>query len=562
MKLNILFSFFKNKSELNSEDKLQTSFAGRRSSAWSYSYDLNVTQRLEEAIKLATKTDHSKIDFEDKHTELNLDEDLDDYIFEKNPWNHELTMIERIISASQVLGKISQKIQEDYLHNPPRSLWSRNEDSDDESVNDVKRLRLSHMQNQRSWLDRITKPFPKANKDEMKPEKMEKQQKKYEIQSVLIEYLWQFLHKTALPTIQKYEQLKKMYFDEKTKWIKKVELLEEENSWLKSELQNVDKSFGGTKEGLTNSKKSNTRTLLRNDLKGNFLLPPVPEIDGFRRSLDFDLEALVIPDVKSEVSLDAECTGETKDFLDFKQGYYMQECDAELEKAGEVNESHVCYKGFQSTKEKHEKSDTNNLQVELENKSLHSRNILIESTNEILPDVPENLKADNAPFESSALNAQQESHIAQSSPLTKLNYLTPVKGSFRVETSRDRIVCKRRIAQEPATTYLPDVRDWAGRKDSCETRDLHRSKSKTVPKTVFIDPDVLGVSDTWYQRHQALGSLDIRDSNVEEERGVVYSEKICYVNTSRSPDLGDQYRVGDIMSNNYISGSTVRSMWL
>jgi len=145
-----------------------------------------------------------------------LEKDFDDYMFfGRNPQIKELTMIERIISASEVFSKISQKIREEYPQNSPQSLLIPTEVSVNESTTDVKRLRLSDMQNQRSWLDRITKPFPVVNKDEMKPEKIEKQRQKYQIQAALIEYLWQFLHKTALPTIQKYEQLQKKYLNEK-----------------------------------------------------------------------------------------------------------------------------------------------------------------------------------------------------------------------------------------------------------------------------------------------------------------------------------------------------------
>jgi len=167
-------------------------------------------------MKLATKSNHSETEFEDKDPELNLDEYFDTYIFGKNPQIHELTMTERIRSPSEVFGIFSNKIQEDYLQNSPRSLLSPTEVSVDESVTDVKRLLLSDMHNQRSRYDRVTWPFPMDNKDEMKPEKVDKLREKYQIQAVLIECLWQFLQKTALPKIQKYEQLQKKYSTEKT----------------------------------------------------------------------------------------------------------------------------------------------------------------------------------------------------------------------------------------------------------------------------------------------------------------------------------------------------------
>jgi len=128
-------------------------------------------------------------EFEDKHTDSNLDEDFDDYIFEVNPQIHNLNVTERIINASEVFDEISQKIQQDHPQNSPPSELSPIEVSVDESLDDVKHLRLSYIQNQMSWLDRITKPVPKNSKDKIKPEKMEKQRKKHDIQEILIEYL-------------------------------------------------------------------------------------------------------------------------------------------------------------------------------------------------------------------------------------------------------------------------------------------------------------------------------------------------------------------------------------
>jgi len=550
MKLKIFFSLFKNKSKLNSEDKLQSSFAGKSRSAWSWSYDATITERLEAAMKLEKKSNHSEINFEEKHLELNLDEDLEKYIFQKSPQNHELTIIERIISASQVFDKINQKNEKDYPQKSPRNLRPLTEVSVDESSNDVRRLRLSDMQNQRSWLNRITRPFPNDNKNERKPETMQKQWKKYQIQAVLIEYLLQFIQKTALPTIKKYEQLKKMYSKEMKEWTKRAEFLERQNYWLKSELQKVDKSYRGTEEGFTDSKKIYSQARLGIDVRGNFLLP-VPAYDEIRRSLDFDQEALVIPDVKSYVSLEPESTGETEEFTDFKQGYYRQANHIELEEAVSVNESQINYKDFPNTEEKLEKSDTMNLQRNLEEDSLQSRNT-------------ENLKAGNAPFESSGVNVQKEPVIAQIISLTKLDCKSPNKGTFGVEASRDNRVCGSRTVQEEATAYVPHVGEWAGRKVSCETRDWCKSKVKTLPETEFIDPYVLALSDSWYLqiKNRAFVALCSRISKVEKERGVVCPEKISSLNTSQSPGFKNQYRMDNIISNNSISGIAIRSMWI
>jgi len=539
MKLNIFFSFFKNKSELKSEDKLQTSFAGRGSSAWSWSYDLNITERLEAAMKLAKKSHHLEIDLEDKNLELNLDKDLDDFIFHKSPQIHELTMIERIMSASQLFDKINQKIEEDYPQKSPRHLMPPTEVSVDESLNKVKRLRLSDMQNQRSWLDRITKPFPEDKKDEMKPEKVEKKQQTSQIQAVLIEYLQQFIQKTALPTIKKYEQLQKKYSNEKKEWTKKAEFLERQNYWLKSELQNVGKSYRGGAEGwLTNLEKNYSWNRQRFDVKENLLLP-VPEYDDIRRSLDFDMAALVIPDVKSQVSLERECTGETEELTDFKPGYYGQVNHVELEEAVSVNKSQIYIKDFPNTKGKLEKPDTLNFQRKHNQESLQSRNT-------------ENLRADNALLESISLNSQQEPHIAQGSSPTNLDCLNPNKGTFGVKASRDY-----RAVQEGATAYVSDMGEWAGRKVSSETEDLCKSKVETLPKTVTFDPYLLAVSDSWYLQKKKGEACTLNNRVLKKEK-----ERCVVLNTSKCTDSRNKYRVGNIISNNSISGNAIRSMWL
>jgi len=499
-------------------------------------------------MQLAKKSHHSEIDLEDRHQELNLDKDLDDYIFQKSPQIHELTMIERIMSASQLFDQINQKTEDDSPQKLPRNLLPSTEVLVDESLNNVKRLRLSDMQNQRSWLDRITKPFPEDNKDEMKPEKMEKQRKNYQIQAVLIEYLQQFIQTIALPTIKKYEQLQKRYSNEKKEWAKKAEFLERQIYWLKSELQNIAKSPRGAEEEFTNFKKIYSQNRLRTDVKENFLLP-VPGYDDIRRSLDFDEEALVIPDVKSSVSLDSECPRETQEFTDFNLGYYRQVNQVELEEAVAVAESQIYYEDFSSTKVKLEKPDTLNLQRKLERESLQSRNTEI-------------LRAYYAAFESIGLNAQQEPHIAQGSSLQNLDCLNSNKGTFGVKSSRDHRGCERKIVQERATAYVPDVGEWAGKK-VCETQDFCKSNVKTLPKTVSFDPYVLTVSDSWYlqKKNGAAGTLNSRVLKLEKERCVVYPEKICSQITSQST-FRNQNRMDNIISNNSISGNAIRSMWL
>jgi len=252
---------------------------------------------------------------------------------------------------------------------------------------------------------------------------------------------------------------------------------------LQSELQNVHKSLRVSEEKLSSFKWINDQNQWRNDLKGNLLLPN-PEYNEIRKSLDFDLEALVIPDVKSWVSLEPMSTAETE--------------YADLEDAEAVNESQVSNKNFPVTKEKLEKSDTLNFKAKLAKNSLQSRNISLQSNDNV------------------------------------------------------------------ATANLSDTGECAGRKDWCDIRDFSKSKVQTIPKTVIVDPYVLTDSNDWYRKKksEAVGTLKSRVFKVYKERGGGYSDKICSLYTSQSLDLGRQYKEGNISSNNCMSGSTIRSMWL
>jgi len=429
MKSNLLFSFFKNKAYANSEDKLQTSFDGRKSSAWSWSYDLNITNRYEEAMRMATKSEHSETEVEDKFTSgLILPEDLDDeFIFQGHPKNHEPIMIEHIKSpASAVPNNINQINGEVHVPDSPQNLMPPGKVSVDGNLSDVERLRLSDMQNQRSWLGRITSPFPKDNNDKMKAEKNEKQWNKYEIQAVLIEYLNQFIEKTALPAIQKYEQLQRKYCKEKKEWTEKFKILKRQNSVLTSELQKA--VSGDAEEVLNNIKKFHCANQL--SMKGNLMCDP--DFKEIKQKTDFNLEVLPLSEVKPCLSFKPEWTGKKGEFIDFKQGYCRQVNDFELERIDAVIKSQICYEDFPNMKMKLDEADKLNLDRKLLKEPLQSRNIFRKSKNNIDPEGSENIKVDNNPFESSCVNARQEHHIGSTSRegnywFSKFDQMNPTK---------------------------------------------------------------------------------------------------------------------------------------
>jgi len=571
MKLDLLFSFLKTKSESNSEDKLQTSFVRRSSSAWSYSYDLHITKQWEEAMKIARKSEDSETDVEDKYSsELDLAEEFDDeFIFWSHPQIHDPTMIEHIISpASEVPDKINHKSGDDYILDSPRNLEPPGKVSVDGSLSDVQCLRLSHMQNQTSWLGRITRPFPKDSNDEIKPKEKEKQSNKYQIQARLIENLQQFIQKTALPAIQKYEQLKRKYCNDKKEWTEKVEFLERQNSILKSELQTLERSSRDAEEELNNFKKFCSQNQL--SAKGNFMF--VPALNEIRKITDFNREAVPMPDVKPCLPVEPEFSGNKKEFIDFERGDCRQVNDVEVERIAAVNESQICCMDFPNM-EKFYQADKLNLKQKLQQESLQGRNIFRKSANQIVPEGSKYLKHDHETFESSCEIAHQEHNIEPTSNeenylFSNLDRMTPTKGTFVVAASKYHggCGCERKPVQKGAIASLTcAIEESDGTKLCCLSPDLRMMNEKKLPKSVFIDPQVPAMSDSCYlqEKDGACGIFDNISLTVDKERRFVNSQKICRVSTSQSLDSTKQCRMTNSRRvNKTISESHIKSLWL
>jgi len=257
-----------------------------------------------------------------------------------NGQNHELAMIERVrSSASEVLSNINLKGREDSLNN------------------DVRRSRLSDLQNQRSCLDRITRAIPKDIYDEMKPR--EKGRSKSQ-NLATIDYSPQFIQKTALLAIQKSEQLQKKYSIEKKEWKEHVELLERQISLLKSELQNVK---------LTNWKKIDSQPQLSIGEKGNFQLSH-PQSNEVIRTFDCDLEAQVTLNGKQKCPLsDLQCAVEMEEFTDLKLGLYRRAKHFDLGRIAKESENKSYFENFPNLKEKLDPEDSLNLQRKLQQES-------------------------------------------------------------------------------------------------------------------------------------------------------------------------------------------------
>jgi len=345
MSSSLLFSCLRYKSRIESfEDKVSMPSTGKRYSAWSYSYDLALCEKVEAGVNLANKCEYSETDVKDKSNSWSLDLD-NEFVLQGNRQIHELAMIESVRSpSSEVSSNINLKIPEE---------------------SSVKRLRLSDLQHQRSWLDKITGPIPN--------DEMQRGRSKSQIQAI-IDYLPQFIQDTALPTILKYEQLQNKYYLEKNAWKKQVEFLEREISLLRSELQNVDKANSDTKNELTNLRKIHNQNQLSIGEKGNFPWS-VPHSNEIKTNFDLNLEAKETPDVRRKCPLsELQYTGETEEFTDLKLGFHRGVKHLDLERIAKENENQIYYDNLPNVKEKVYPEDSLNLQRKLQQESLRGRN--------------------------------------------------------------------------------------------------------------------------------------------------------------------------------------------
>merc|ERR1719419_212872 len=205
-------------------------------------------------MKMEIKCEYSKLDAGDKHSSgSNLVEDLgDEFIFESHPQIHEPTTTENIASpASGVPNNKNQKNRTDYIPDSTRNLKPPFYLSLDESLSDVDCVRFSRIQKPR--LSGIIRRFSKDNHEEIKP-KLKEKLNKFQVQAGLIEYLLQFIQKTALPALHKYDHIQRKYCNEKKEWTERFRFLERQNSVLKSALQTADSSFRDNEEEDNNFK--------------------------------------------------------------------------------------------------------------------------------------------------------------------------------------------------------------------------------------------------------------------------------------------------------------------
>jgi len=156
------------------------------------------------------------------------------------------------------------------------------------------------------------------------------------------------------------------------------------------------------------------------------------------------------------------------------------------------------------------------------------------------------------------VNAHRERNIEptgseENYPVSQPDQLTQTGETFVIEASRDH-------GGGSGASFGCVIEESAGTKLPCVNPYFHKMKEKTLPKTVFIDPQVLALSDSWYlqKKDWAAADFDSKSLEVGTHRRLVNSQKMCQVSKPENLDSKKLNR----KVNKSISGSSIKSMWL
>jgi len=459
-------------------------------------------------MNLEKKSNDSETDEKSvSNSQLNSSEDLDsDILFQGNTQLQELASRDRI------------------------PAWV----SSDEILHNVKLLRLSDVQKQRSWLERITAPFQNDINGGVKP--ANKRRCKSQIDIPLVEYLWQFVWKTALPLMQKYEQLRQRYSREKRVWIKHIEFLERKIFVGKSMLRDVDKAWRDAVKELLSLQKIVRQTI---GLNANFKQSvPAPSARG--RTYYSNLEAKVIPEPQN--------TLETNEFVNLKPDVYRGIEYLELKRKIVESENLIFFNNYPNINKSLNAADTHNLRRTLQLEPLQRKRVSGESRNTIvsnrIPDIVEWSNDGNF-----RLFAELD--------------VNRTKVMSTAKTSADLKVGGRKTAKDEAAGNVHNLKE--GSIDSWRKQDIYEFKEKSLPKTVFIDPNVLALSDSWYLKNQ-VETISSRNRQVVKKEDNVKSlidpSNISKSSTYQTLDSISQFQKDGEIFNKNISRIPIRSIWL
>jgi len=528
MQWTSIFSFLKhNKDGLKSLDQLPIS-SPHRSSAWSYSYDLNVNERWEAVMDLDNKSIDSESDAEHyiSKSQLNLNEDLhNEFIFQENTQHQEHAAKPHILIPAKVKS--------------------------DESLSNVELLRLSNVQKQRSWSERLTSPFQNDTSSDVTT--AVKRPCKSQIDIPVLDYLWQFVQKTALPLIRDYEQLRKRYSREKKEWKKHVEFLERQISIGRSMWRDANIAYRDALKELLSIQKILSQS---RGMKGNFKRD-VPVLSERRRTHDSNLELQAIPEPQNTV--------ETEEFVNVKPDVHRDVEYLDLRRKVIKYEDLIFSEHSQNIHETNTSTVTRNLRpILLE--PLPRIRVSRESKNTIVSDSHNNLKVGNTVFVT--VNGErllgpdiEESSSDENSTLAEHD-VDRTKAMFSVKASTDLIAGRRKTAKDVATDYEHNVNEWSI--DSWDKQDVHKLKEKNLPKTVFIDPHLLTLSDSWNIKNQdeTISSRKRRVIKEDKENSLINSPDMSKSSAHQTIDSISQYQRGGGIFNKNMPRIAIRSKWL
>jgi len=349
------------------EHKLSSSTFCDRRSAWSYSYDLTLQKVSEEASRKKSYCSGTE-DEDTSSSSYNIVDLDDDFIFKGNCQAQELDVNDCL------RGSVTKDVN-----------YSSLED---------KSLRFSDFEEVQSSLAILILPSPKVmgNSDKIKYRKQEKICSQIRVSSVNnTEHL---IEKTTPPPFQKPEQLQLDFHREKIKWKKQVDFLKQQNSLLKSELQDWKKAY---------QKISKQLTFLKNfDSKNQSVV---------KRNFDIDRDSQMVSVVSEKLILSQQKYEVAKEHMDVKSACCKTN-HPEMERSIIVNENKINEKNFLKFKKTLSNSESlslNPLRQTFIHKPVCGKKIWQDNKNKHVPNDSKKLKLGNTEVQKK-LDMETRSH--------------------------------------------------------------------------------------------------------------------------------------------------------
>jgi len=95
-------------------------------------------------------------------------------------------------------------------------------------------------------------------------------------------------------------------------------------------------------------------------------------------------------------------------------------------------------------------------------------------------------------------------------------------------------------------------------------QDVHKLKGESLPKTVFIDPHILTLSNPWCLKNQneTISCRSRRVIKEDKEKSLINSPDMSKSSTYQTLDSKRRYQRGGKIFNKNMSRIAIRSKWL